>query len=407
MNEIQYYEFCNEEERDTSKYDNHYPSINLICSPSFHRNAFTIIVTHAGDVYLKGCFGESYFHNFTKIKNLSNIKFAGCGENYALFIDDNNKLFGCGIDYGQFGSTIDNVDEDDVAFFEMTVDIKQYLEIKDKIKFIHCSSEITIIVTMDDNILFGGNSIVFNGKCEYVSGYKKLENVPRTDIKDLKCGLFHSILLDYFGNVYGSGKNISGQLGLEDFTIILNSFQKLNIPFKVKQVMPTLNGTLLLNFNNEIYGSGSLYLYDPPLTGFVKINLFKDTIYSLKFLSVDDDRIYILLNKNKFYMIDYKEIGKNNDIKPINVNFTKNWNYYYFELSDSSFLYLIGSDYKINKRYYSNNNEIKKKLLKQLTNNEMNQFVDINILFEENELKRINNYSNECDKIKKRKLFTK
>ncbi|KAL9649594.1 hypothetical protein ABK040_003271 [Willaertia magna] len=231
------------------------PKIKLICSPTFGANKFLCFITEIGDVYLKGELGKYNFKEFTKIENISNIKFAGCGEDFILLIDNENNFFGCGTDYGQSGLHKYN------SNFYKILEFKKFnVDIKDKIKFIRCSTEIVIIVTMENKILCVGNLETLFGEYEHIDEFKYLENNLQ-EIKDLQCGDYHSIILDYNGNVYGAGSNRDGQLGFEDFTIKLNTFQKLNVDFKVKKIMTAPDVTFLLNYFNEIYSCGHDFLH--------------------------------------------------------------------------------------------------------------------------------------------------
>ncbi|KAL9649601.1 hypothetical protein ABK040_003278 [Willaertia magna] len=180
----------NESDKDDENWEKEYqllqcvkfkPKIKLICSPSFDANNFICFITEIGEVYLKGELEKYNYKEFTKIENISNIIFAGCGEGYVMLIDHENNLFGCGVDYGQSGLNKYNT--------EHLNDIKEFtrfnVQIKDKIKFIHCGPDTIIIVTMDNKILFVGNSEVLNGKKEHIYEFKYFENnLP--EIKDLQ-----------------------------------------------------------------------------------------------------------------------------------------------------------------------------------------------------------------------------
>ncbi|KAL9655182.1 hypothetical protein ABK040_008957 [Willaertia magna] len=329
-----------------------------------------MLVTETGEVYLKGYIGNYFFNDFTKLNNISNIKFAGCGGDYIILIDENNKVYGCGSDYGQFGSgcevlsgMVESIDADE---------FQEFMTIKENIKFITCGSEFTIIVTKDNNILFGGNSSALNGTVESIKGYKLIENTPRVDIKDIKVGYYHTILLDSFGNIYGSGKNNDGQLGFENSITHLENFTKLNTPCKVKAIHCTTNGTLILSYYNEIYGCG----FGSNKIGFTRINLSNQiggTIYSFKFMLSSLYFTTLLIN-DKFYKIKTHSFLDNEIDMKKSFEFTKNWPYKNVFVRGKTTFY-IGSDYRINGTI-TNKIKIYKRLYLQLLNNE-NPFFDL------------------------------
>ncbi|KAL9655181.1 hypothetical protein ABK040_008956 [Willaertia magna] len=339
--------------------------IKFAFGSAFNIYPFAIIVTDNGEVYLKGNIGTYDYVNFTKLTNVSNIKFAGCGENFIILIDENNKVYGCGSDYGQFGANC-GVMEDSVDSIGID-EFQKFMTIKENIKFITCGSDFVIIVTKENSILFGGNSDVINGTVESIKGYKLIENTPRVDIKHIKVGYYHTILLDSFGNIYGSGKNNNGQLGFENSTTHLENFTKLNTPCKVKAIHCTTNGTLILSYNNEMYKCG----FDSNIRGFLKVNLFENNIiHSLKFI-MSDYYLTIILVNNEIYSIFFLD----ESVKlSKGFMFEKNWPYKNVCACDNTTFY-IGSNYKMNK-IIINKNKIYERLYLQILNKE-NIFLDI------------------------------
>ncbi|KAL9655185.1 hypothetical protein ABK040_008960 [Willaertia magna] len=333
--------------------------IKFIYGSAFNMLSVAIIVTDIGEVFLKGNISDYDYENFTKLTDLFNIKFAGCGEDYIILIDDENNLFGCGKNYGQL-----NYNKNLQYFNKFYCSI----QIKEEIKFIRCGSDFTIIVTTNNKILYGGNSDALNGEIDCIRGYKLIENTPQVDIKDIKAGYYHTILLDSFGNVYGSGKNDDGQLGFESSITHVKHYTKLNTPRKVKAIHCTTNGTLLLSYYNEIF----LCEFDKNTKGFSKINLsINDGIQTLKFITSNDYNSNILVN-NEIYTISFTN-GTAEMIKQ-DFKLTKDWLYKNVVLCGSTTLY-IGSDYKIN-----NINSSKKKICNRLYLQQLNKenpFLDL------------------------------
>ncbi|KAL9656686.1 hypothetical protein ABK040_002956 [Willaertia magna] len=251
-----------------------------------------------------------------RIDIFSNAKFVGTGESFIIVIDENNNIFGCGSNVGQFGTK-------SIIYtkFEQVMTLKN-----ENIKFITCNSDSAFIVTLDNKILFGGNSKALNGLNESVTGYKVIESVPKVEIKDLKAGFGHAILLDYFGNVYGSGENKEGQLGLDYNAILPSSFTKLNVPFKVKKISCCETGTLLLSKEYELYACG--YYFKEKSRGFKKVNLGLGPIHSFRFFQQGYEHPVISLNNEIYCLKNYKlfKEGKKK-FKKLEIGLIGEWKY--------------------------------------------------------------------------------
>ncbi|KAL9648222.1 hypothetical protein ABK040_009226 [Willaertia magna] len=337
-----------------------------------------LIVTEINEVYLKGTLGYYKFENeFTKINlNISTIKFMGINFFYSILIDENNYLYCCGMDYGQFGVELEEYDFSSEMKYNDYPEFKKFIKIKEDIKFITCGEDIVFIVTKDNDILVGGETRILNGKRENVIGYNKIENIPQVEIKDLKCSTHHCILLDYDGNIYGSGKNNFGQLGTNNYNMVLQNFTNLKAPFKVKQILCPDGGTLLLSDENEIYGCGfrNLGFY---FNGFTKINVNIPNYDSIKLcfsftnvtaIRVDNDFYY---KKSLMLFSDKKEYKLLNNIRD------KKWKYYFLTLLDDCDILIIKSNHKINRRN-KKKREIPVNFYKKQT--EQSPFYDINVL---------------------------
>ncbi|KAL9654357.1 hypothetical protein ABK040_010385 [Willaertia magna] len=379
------------------------PSIKIICVPIFDVNGFILFVTQTGNVFLKGELANYKFEKFTKIKELKNIKFAASGEDFIVLIDNENKLFGCGAFLNHFALNKYYKNCSNENNGEFSTKFKEFkFKINENIKSLICGPDIIIIVTENNKILFTGNSLVLNGNSKYTTKFKFIEN--KLNIKDLKCGYYHSILLDYNGDIYGTGLNENGQLGLQDFTMKLKTFQKLNVNFKVKKIMTTSHGTLLLNNYNEIYGSGYISYNNrknnmQPMIDFTKINLNIENIYSIKFLTSNKEMTFILVNKTKFYYFVNLVITK------LEIKFKKEWKYYFLEKTEDG-VYIIGSDFKINRKIYSLSHSFKL-ILQQALQNKSFTDIEINTMIDQNdnfEIKKRNNIQNNNKSIKKRKF---
>jgi alpha-tubulin suppressor-like RCC1 family protein len=96
-------------------------------------------------------------------------------------------------------------------------------------------------------------------------------------IKQISCGYFHSLLLTDDGDVYGMGRNIEGQLGLDDIRFqevptILESYSEDNeiiILENVKKMYSKgnisvfiINDKLITNYNKNYLYSNKIYVKD-------------------------------------------------------------------------------------------------------------------------------------------------
>ncbi|KAL9655936.1 hypothetical protein ABK040_007557 [Willaertia magna] len=367
-------------------------NIKQIYSNAFFNDEFVVILTQTGNVYCKGYVGENAEfegsgdlenNGFQKIKQISNAKFMATGMNFIIVIDEKNNIYGCGCDYGQFG----NFKKKEFSKFTKIMTLQN---VEMNIKFITCGSESVFIITKNNKILFGGDSTVINGKEQPIIGFQEIIELPNK-IKDLKAGFSHAILLDYFGNIYGSGKNNEGQLGLENFNEILTCFTKLNVPFKVKKIACCATGTLLLSgnnndnsnynnnyYNNELYASGFNDYHEKQIIGFKKITLFglEKSICSFRFLQQGHEFAYFSLN-NEFYCLDNENLFTKENCKKLENKLTRKWKYQCVVVFED-FYFFIGSNCKVNGKL--KNCKVYERLYLQLLDNISNCLFDITII---------------------------
>ncbi|KAL9655235.1 hypothetical protein ABK040_009010 [Willaertia magna] len=324
---------------------------------------YILILNDKGQVFFKGKLSDlEYLDNyFTKLEIISSkfIKFIASGENFILLIDQFNKIF----IYGIFGS----------ENYKKLTEIGM-IENNDEIKFISCGVDIAVIVTQKKNeLIIGGNLYAFNGKEDNGFGdtntldyFIKIDNLPiKSEIKDLQCGYYHTIVLDYNGNIYGSGKNTKGQLGLgkSNKGKVLSTLTQLNVPFKVKKIATTPEGTLLLNNHNELYGSGENYAFQLGFSSKQNVLQFKKIVIDnvcvdnnitkpliIKKLFNTFKHLTVILTENDgFYLTGQHVKGGFRKLKDIND--CKDWKYNYAFLNvenNNDVVYLFQTSYKIN-----------------------------------------------------------
>ncbi|KAL9656359.1 hypothetical protein ABK040_005125 [Willaertia magna] len=355
---------------------------------------FILLLTDNGHVYFKGELKElKYLDNFTKIESiLSIIKYIASGEDFIILIDQFNKIFV----YGEFGK------ENYKKFTEIGKIVNN-----DEIKFISCGADIVIVVTQKNELIIGGCLQAFNGQenielTNTTDGFIKIDNVCqiKSEIKDLQCGYYHTIVLDYNGNIYGSGENMNGQLGLgkSNEDTVLSTLTRLNVPFKVKKIATTPEGTLLLNYHNELYGSGENTATQLGISD--TLNIYEFTKIVIDNICVDNNDYNICVDNNNgpliikklfqsawsltviltendgFYFTGQNTFEGFRKLKEIKDY--KNWKYNYALLGikeSNDFVYLFQTNYKINEKQKRKNKLLFKKLLNPQNNNLLHDII--------------------------------
>ncbi|KAL9653507.1 hypothetical protein ABK040_002140 [Willaertia magna] len=338
-----------------------FPQIKEIASGS----NTVLILTIGGDVYFRGDFNDDAIEEeFTKLDIPTKIEKIGCGEIFGLLLDESNQVF----IRGAIGHNKYN-------------DFTKICNIKESIKFISCGADLVVLITKNNELLLFGSYEALTGIDRFVEedNFQKLNILPKNvgNIKDLQFGYYHSILLDDLGNIYGGGKYERKRIGID-----LKEFTKINVNFKVKQIATYSGGTLLLNYNNELFGCGENSYNQLNHNGdieyieeFTKIDINENLIIKKLFFS--GYTCNIILTNDGFYVVGDNECFS----QQLTTIFTKlNYNYnnnYKYKTAIMGFrqLFIIESDNKINDKRVKNK-KIYNKLYLQQCNND-NPFIDI------------------------------
>ncbi|KAL9644659.1 hypothetical protein ABK040_005030 [Willaertia magna] len=329
---------------------------------------------------IQEAFGDVKINFNKEIKEIKEIKY-GYGVFIILTMD--NELYGYAIDEN-YKNQLSLHEYDELnKFVKLNLNIGQ-------IKYLKCNFIIIFITENNSVFVFGNN---FNGELglglkytnkEPITTLTKLENL-NLEIKDLQCGLEHAILLDKFGNIYGTGRNFEGQLGLNDNNDKYE-FTKINLPFKVKKIACSQYNTSILSENNELFVAESNSYGESGLNNNQNIKYFTKVDCNIKEIYNSFGTYNLYLNSmNEFLMsgdlnnnsnIVYKKFTK---IDKIKVN-----KQYIYPLLLENKLFILQSDYKINDE--DKDILLSLKCLQKLNNN---QLIDLNIIvIEENRKKR-------------------
>ncbi|KAL9649381.1 hypothetical protein ABK040_014293 [Willaertia magna] len=168
-----------------------------------------------------------------------NITHLACNSDSIILINENNELFLKGCFYNFKCNKM----------FEL-IDRMESLKFK-KIKYLRLGSDFLFILTNDNKVYgFGNNYKALGINREIDSDTEEnsetaIENNTEYEIhewievpykaKDISCSDRHSILLDLNGNIYTTGKNNCGQLGLGDEEY-RKEFTKVQLNFKVIKI---------------------------------------------------------------------------------------------------------------------------------------------------------------------------
>ena len=133
--------------------------------------------------------------------SLTNVKAIVSDDTTTFVLDNNNSLFGCGINkYGQLGlnNTANQMEPVLIKKFESGT-------YKDLLYAVLDEKEVDVKASMD--------------MADLINEVKKLE-VKEGDIKKIACGIAHAVVLKSDGSLWSCGYNNDGELGLGDTTTV-------------------------------------------------------------------------------------------------------------------------------------------------------------------------------------------
>ncbi|KAL9655212.1 hypothetical protein ABK040_008987 [Willaertia magna] len=396
----------------------------LTCKQNFKKllqccgDDFILILTTNNSLYIyvnenTGPF-ESYIlktKEFNKIKDFNNekIKFIENAYQGFIIVTKNNNVYVAGINnHNQFGFSTHKF-ENVVNFTKLN----RFITNEEEIKFIRCSYDLTFVVT-NNNVIYGcgeNEAGQFGlGHSEILNEFTKNDTLQKQniEIKDLRCGDSHCIILDKFGNVYGCGSNTDCQI-IPDKSFLENCnenddipreikyFTKLNLQFKVKIIRCLAIHTVYLSTVGDIYFIGKIndtiqYLKLNKANNLIVTNIISDRYGDRTIYITKDNELYcnnyfldplMIEDNDKDYNVKTDQsdmIGENSKIDLTNImKYIKNSNYFNVLDSFGSDIYILLTNYFIDMEGYNENCKIYfKKLKNQLLSLE-NNLKDITI----------------------------
>lgn len=223
---------------------------------------YTIVLTENNNIYVAGNnnVGQLGTCKFSKCKNFCKIEsftqdkivMLASGSYHVMALTDTGKLFSTGNNangrLGIFGISYQ------YEFKE--VDLSHLGE--SFVSYVACGSNTTIILT-DKNRIYGCGLNLYGElglKLTYVEKFTLIPLDLNYNVKKIYCGKNHTMILDEGNNLYSSGLNDKGQLGLGH----TNKIYKFTIvPFNknISEVSLSYNHSIILTLNGEVFYSGS------------------------------------------------------------------------------------------------------------------------------------------------------
>ncbi|KAL9656080.1 hypothetical protein ABK040_007698 [Willaertia magna] len=291
----------------------HIPSVKFI----HYGKVYFVIVTLENQVFIYKQFNEYYYsNNYYKLPcqykieklehSFGNIKHLYCCNDRFIIVNDKNIIYS-------------------IQIFRFHVsEINTFLTEKE-IKFVRSTNSIVYFVTTNNNL--------FNLQ-------KTLQLQLNINIKDLQCGSYHSIILDTNGLIYGDPNNLCSN---NTYYTTSEKYDLIGLPFKAVQISCIKEGTFILNEFNELFASGKNTNGELGLGHKNVVNSFTKIVIKgvdrIKMINSNfcSNNLLILTKHNSVYIL-----GKENK----GILKSKRKFIYPFLVEDEVFI--LASDYKVN-----------------------------------------------------------
>ena len=183
-----------------------------------------------------------------KIEEIPLAHYVSCGSYYTLVITNDLKLWSFGSnDYGQLcnGEKYTRQDKPKETSFS-------------NVSMIYTGGFHSFIqINTGDYYVCGQNQYGQLGIGNFDIQIKPLQICTKTfnNIVEFSCGYFHSLYLDIEGNVFATGYNVYGNLGLDTFANKNTWHQVLNIPL-IKKISTIGHSSFLVDFEGNLWSFG-------------------------------------------------------------------------------------------------------------------------------------------------------
>ena len=221
----------------------------------------SIFIDSAGDVYTCGSnasgelgLGDTRRRTTpVKINTLPPIKAVSAGNNFSLFLDFEGNVWGAGkSDFGQLGRILQS---------DGIISTPEKLALPIAIQVVAASHNyFSMFLDINGNVWACGYAGYGQlGLKDYEADKSKqlptlIPCLPA--ITDVSAGYYHTLFLDTEMNVWATGYNAYGQLGLEKADKHIYSPEKLNLSVAIKQAAAGSYHSLFLDTNGQVWACG-------------------------------------------------------------------------------------------------------------------------------------------------------
>ncbi|WP_418657947.1 RCC1 domain-containing protein, partial [Clostridioides difficile] len=190
---------------------------------------------------------KSDINYFTRVP-IDNVRDVVCGYCYAFIIKNDDTVWVTGFNnYGQLGTG-------------NTSSLQKLTKISiDNVKKIACGRQHALILKNDNSLWGAGTGFYLGIGTSSSASITSFTKIPVDNVRDIACGFEHSIILKDDNSIWGAGANHTGQLGKISNDNVEKYFIELSInkTVKVKEIYCGIYHTLVLKNNGELYGCGS------------------------------------------------------------------------------------------------------------------------------------------------------
>ena len=209
-----------------------------------------VCLSESREVYSFGAFASSICYYPELIYPWKDVEFIECGGFHVFYKTLNNEIYCWGFnDYGQLG--LENNTKQDAPILCSSLSNEDIVDIK-------CGDYFTLVLTLNGDVLSCGyneeGQLGRETSDKYSSSFAKIEDLP--EITRIECGLYHSLCIDVYNDLYVFGENRFGQLGLGDTN---NRYKPIKHP-SLSNIIDVSKGgchTFVKISNNEIYAFGN------------------------------------------------------------------------------------------------------------------------------------------------------
>ena len=220
-------------------------NLHTICL-DFDGNVFTFGSNQQGQL---GISKDVPFSSLPQKVNVPSIKEISCGDAFCICLSENGDLF-------SFGSNLDG--ELGIGGYEKFVYYPKKIESLKDVDFVECGDSYTICKCINSDIYaWGGNDVGQLG-----IGNTIYQNIPiqcfdyPTNIVDIRCGFYHTLVLTSNQEVYSCGGNYNGELGRSCDGSFSFKLQKIDDINEVVRISCGYRHSMCIDIYGDLYVFG-------------------------------------------------------------------------------------------------------------------------------------------------------